>query len=578
MSSALSPGSCNKLLDWTIFFTYHKQPIIKDITVKPDPGSKNYIQWLRLLLALIVISFVYLYRLDRPLLWGDEADTGIEARNILRCGYPMAYDGRNVSVYENGSQLNRNLLCKKIPWVQYYLAAASLAVFGNNTAGLRCLFAIAGVIAFFPIYFFLKKRVKYPDIITALILLSPQTVLFQRNARYYSILILLYAFLLWHLSTDFKSRKIQFLTALLIFILFFHTHPFAAACCCFSLVLFCLLFRRKMLSVYLFSSCIGFLSWLLWYQSLGPSLSKSPLSFSLIISNFSAWLGPFLADFFTGLLAAVIDLDAVDCLPILLWLALLTILLLKGRKTVLNIFKDPLPSFILLNILVQAVATAAVFGSETGYKYSILRYMPHLVVAAMALSFFMLDSAVKIRGLYVPVCIFAAAFNLLTLSFWTKPYSRNVPVSWLFPVYSEIFRPQNDIWDNVIAKLRSPSSDPADSYKTIVTLPDWTQEVTIFYLGDRYLVPPAMDASSAESKQRIREIIGETSFRRLGARPQWILDTLDFVKTTPAGYKIADIYPSHRARPDDGTRPELTRHTFPQSAIVRNVKLYQLQK
>ena len=116
--------------------------------MKPDPDSRNYIQWLRLLLALIVISFVYLYRLDRPLLWGDEADTGIEARNILRCGYPMAYDGRNVSVYESGSQLNRNLLCKKIPWVQYYLAAASLAVFGNNTAGLRCLFAIAGVIAF----------------------------------------------------------------------------------------------------------------------------------------------------------------------------------------------------------------------------------------------------------------------------------------------------------------------------------------------------------------------------------------------------------------------------------------------
>jgi len=546
--------------------------------VKPDPGSRNYIQWLRLLPALIVISFVYLYRLDRPLLWGDEADTGIEARNILRCGYPIAYDGRNVSVYENGSQLNTNLLCKKIPWIQYYLAAASLAVFGNNTAGLRCLFAITGIIAFFPTYFFLKSRVKYPVIIAALILLSPQTVLFQRNARYYSILILLYALLLWHLSTNFKSRKIQFFTALLIFILFFHTHPFAAACCCFSLVLFCLLLRRKMLPVYLFSSCIGFLSWLIWYQSLGPSLAKSTLSLSLIISNFSAWIGPFLADFFTCLLTAVIDLDAVNCLPILLWLALLIILLAKGRKTVLNIFKDPLPPFILLNILVQVVVTAAVFGSETGYKYLILRYMPHLVVAATALLFLMLDSAVKIRGIYVPVCIFAAAFNLLTLSFWTKPYSRNVPVSWLFPVYSEIFRPQNDVWDNIIARFRSTSSGPADSYKTIVTLPDWTQEVVIFYLGDRYLVPPAMDDPAAEFRQRIREIIGETSFRRLGEKSAWILDALDFVKTTPAGYKIVDIYPSHRARPDDGTRPELTRHTFPQPAIVGNVKLYQLQK
>jgi hypothetical protein len=542
--------------------------------VKPDPGSRNYIQWFRLLLALIVISFVYCYRLDRPLLWSDEADTGLGARSVLRSGCPMAYDGRNVIIYENGSQLNRNLLCKKIPWLQYYLAAASLAVFGNNTAGLRCLFALVGVLAFFPIYSFLKSRVKYPDVIAALILLAPQTVLFQRNARYYSILILLYAVLLWHLSADFKSRKTQFLIASLIFILFFHTHPFAAACSCFSLVLFCLLFRRKMFSAYLFASCIGFLSWLIWYQSLGPPLGKNALPFMFITTDFKLWLQIFL----TGLVVTVVDLDVVDCFPILLWVALLAVLLLKGRKTVMNILKDPLPSFIFLNILVQAVATAAVFGCETGYRYSILRYMPHLVVAAMVLCLIMLDSAVRPPGLYVPVCLFAVAFNLLTLSFWVKPYSRNVPVSWPFPVYSEIFHPQEDVWDNIIARLRSDPLNPADYDKTVVALPTWTQEVVIFYLGDRYLVPPILDAQAAECEQHIRKVIGERSFRHFGARPEWILDLLDFMKTTPSGYKLSAVLPSHRARPDDGTRPELTRHTFPQPTVVRNVKLFRLQK
>ena len=124
-----------------------KSSISQPIVERPNqprwlnPSGGNYIRYFRLSLAVIIISFVYLYRLDRPLLWGDEADTGIEARSILRCGYPIAYDSRKVSVYDNGSQLNRNLLCKKIPWVQYYLAAASLAVFGNNTAGLRYLFS-----------------------------------------------------------------------------------------------------------------------------------------------------------------------------------------------------------------------------------------------------------------------------------------------------------------------------------------------------------------------------------------------------------------------------------------------------
>ncbi len=87
--------------------------------------------------------------------------------------------------------------------------------------GLRILFAFTGVLSFFPIYAVLKSRLKYPAFITALILISPQIVLLQRNARYYPLLILLYACLLWHLTRDFKKPRNHFLLALLIFILLF---------------------------------------------------------------------------------------------------------------------------------------------------------------------------------------------------------------------------------------------------------------------------------------------------------------------------------------------------------------------
>ena len=91
-----------------------------------------------------------------------------EARSFLRCGLPIAYDGRNLSLYESGIQVNKNFIYKQIPWVQYYLGALSIAIFGDNTAGLRILFAIVGLAAFFPIYAILKKRVAYPDIVAAL--------------------------------------------------------------------------------------------------------------------------------------------------------------------------------------------------------------------------------------------------------------------------------------------------------------------------------------------------------------------------------------------------------------------------
>ena len=127
-------------------------------------------QWLKISAAVAVLAVVYFSRLDRPLLWCDEADTGVFARNVLQSGYPTAYDGRNVRLYEEGSQVSRALVCKKVPWVQFYLGAASLAAFGpilGDTEGLRVLFALLGVLSFFPICAVLKPRVQCPEFVTA---------------------------------------------------------------------------------------------------------------------------------------------------------------------------------------------------------------------------------------------------------------------------------------------------------------------------------------------------------------------------------------------------------------------------
>ena len=39
-----------------------------------DLGRRSIWRWLWLSLALSLVALAYFYRLDRPLLWGDEAD------------------------------------------------------------------------------------------------------------------------------------------------------------------------------------------------------------------------------------------------------------------------------------------------------------------------------------------------------------------------------------------------------------------------------------------------------------------------------------------------------------------------
>jgi len=264
----------------------------------------------------------------------------------------------------------------------------------------------------------LKSRLKFPCLITVLIFLSPQMVLFQRNARYYSLLIFLYAVLVLHLSTDFHSRLVRRLTAGMIFIFLFHTHTTVAFCSVISLLVFCLFFRRGMLVEYCFATGAGFLTWLVWYQLLGPPFDKMTLPLSLVATNFPAWLD----QFFTGLVATLVDLDVVACIPMVAWGGGDCFPGCKKTPGLRYVFHDPVPQFILLSILVHTVANAALFGYETGEYHSVLRYLIPIMVTALILLSLIINTAVTNRCLYVLVAVFVISFNPLTFSFWAKPF------------------------------------------------------------------------------------------------------------------------------------------------------------
>jgi hypothetical protein len=201
-----------------------------------------------------------------------------------------------------------------------------------------------------------------------------------------------------------------------------------------------------------------------------------------------------------------------------------------------------------------------------------------LLVFLVLSCFVLLDFTISRKPLFVAASLVAVCFNVFSASFWAQSSARHVPVSWVAPVYRELFVPPQTALDTIIAKLRDESLLRQDRNEKIAVFPPWTNNVALFYLGDQYFLPPGVDAAAVECKQAIRAALGTESYQRLLGPPEWLLDVGGFVKRVPMNYQLAEEIPSSQVRPDDGSRPELTRHRFAQSQNVASVRLFQLQR
>jgi len=126
-------------------------------------------------------------------LWGDEAETALFARNILRCGVPCGWDGVNIMGINDAVVLNKELINHTSPWAQYYLAAASFKLFGESSFTARLPFILLSIISM-PILYLLALKItgdKKTAFLTILITsLSIPYILFAYQARYFSLISL----------------------------------------------------------------------------------------------------------------------------------------------------------------------------------------------------------------------------------------------------------------------------------------------------------------------------------------------------------------------------------------------------
>ncbi|MBF0217346.1 MAG: glycosyltransferase family 39 protein [Candidatus Omnitrophica bacterium] len=151
------------------------------------------------LVFLIALAAVLIFtNLSNQYLWQDEAETAVLARNVLKFGFPRAFDGVNfvnprlAEWYGVGFGSNNAWLYH--PWVQFYVTAFSFLLFGVSTFSARFPFAVLGVINVYLTYRLARRLTGDKDtaVISALLLvLSVPYLLLMRQSRYYALAVFL---------------------------------------------------------------------------------------------------------------------------------------------------------------------------------------------------------------------------------------------------------------------------------------------------------------------------------------------------------------------------------------------------
>jgi hypothetical protein len=159
--------------------------------------------------------------------WDDEANTAVIARNLLRTGTLTGWDGANLMAFRGGEDLDETLIQKTVPPLQYYVAAAGLAAFGESVWGARLPFLVLGLGALWFLGRWAAAQLgpRFPAWLPPLLLaLDAPYLLYIRQARYYALTLFCFAMLGWAWSGLGQSRMRLWLGAAAALALFYSNY------------------------------------------------------------------------------------------------------------------------------------------------------------------------------------------------------------------------------------------------------------------------------------------------------------------------------------------------------------------
>jgi hypothetical protein len=330
-----------------------------------------------LLFLLAVGAFLLFYNLNNYYLWSDEGETACYARNILKFGLPYGFDGRNAFF------LNKSMLPILEPWFVLYAAALSLKLFGDN--GIRILFAFLGLAAMFMQYVFVCHfyNNKKPALINLLLIVtSVQYLLFARQCRYYSMVMLL-APAIGYFYFSYKDRWWEVILAAMLFTVFFFSNYIIAVAFLFSLAISLFLFDNRSKAVYFFLKplpiiaviCGGFFYWL--YQN-GWMDANPYLLRNIHPANFMQMIWLYFKDY--NLLQLLPFGIIISLLAVLIWEAWLQkkAFLETNRKTLSLLF-----FIILYTVVISILSTAPVQDNHSAIRYATAIFPTLLLIQAV---------------------------------------------------------------------------------------------------------------------------------------------------------------------------------------------------
>lgn len=183
-------------------------------------------------ILLVVGACLLFTRLDDRYLWDDEAETALLARNVLRFGVPVAWDGRDLISQECGTDYGANYLWRQTPWLPAYVMAASFALLGESTWSARLPFALLGLASLASVYL-LGLRV-FRDRAVALLAVLALTcsvpfLLYARQGRYYALAIFATVCVVHAFFAVLAGSRLAIAGLALGFTALFHSSHLAAA-------------------------------------------------------------------------------------------------------------------------------------------------------------------------------------------------------------------------------------------------------------------------------------------------------------------------------------------------------------
>jgi Dolichyl-phosphate-mannose-protein mannosyltransferase len=215
-----------------------------------------------LYLALVALAFLLAFcNLDGRPFWGDEAETALLARNVLKFGIPKVDDGVNHLSLHGDRFDARDGVWTWSPWLQDYVAAASFAIFGQTTWAGRAPFAFVGWLSV-PVLGFIAWQIyrKHRVALAAMLLLGTSEVflLHIRQCRYYSITVLAEIVLVYGIYQILaRNRRGAWFILAGLLVLFYCNYTCAVANVPILIVLALRLFRKNREALPLLLTCLG---------------------------------------------------------------------------------------------------------------------------------------------------------------------------------------------------------------------------------------------------------------------------------------------------------------------------------